>query len=207
MPDKYYPPQFRASNFHCPYCHVYADQTWQQIYVYGGVATKFFYSTCAHCRERAVWHENGNLLFPLESSIPMPSPDLPDDCKIDYMEAREVYPYSPRSSAALLRLCIQKLLLHLGEKGSNINDDIAALVKKGLSPLVQQSLDICRVVGNNAVHPGEISVEDTSEIAFSLFDLVNYVTEDRITRPRQIQDLYTKLPDGALKAIEKRDSG
>jgi len=94
---------------------------------------------------------------------------------------------------------------HLGEKGKELNEDIGALVKKGLSPLAQQALDICRVVGNNAVHPGEISLDDTPEIASNLFEMINFITEDRITRPRQIEALYHKLPEGALKAIEKRD--
>ena len=37
---------------------------------------------------------------------------------------------------------------HLGESGKNINDDIAALVKKGLNLMIQQSLDVVRVIGN-----------------------------------------------------------
>jgi hypothetical protein len=208
MPDKYFPPKFQELQFHCPYCQVYASQRWLQVL---GIAsgsslpTKFKVSQCAHCGEVALWSENGNLVFPQTSSVAMPSPDLPDDCKVFYLEARSVYPHSPRASAALLRLCIQKLMPHLGEKGKDLNEDIGALVKKGLSSLVQQALDICRVVGNNAVHPGEISLEDTPEIASDLFEMINFITEDRITRPSQIQALYNRLPEGALKAIEKRD--
>ena len=209
MLNKYFPPQYRDEDFHCPYCHVYAKQIWFQVYVQkpgqGLVLTEFFVAECAHCYEISLWSREGKLVLPLESSIAMPSSDLPEDCKIDYMEARDVYPYSPRASAALLRLCIQKLMPHLGEKGENLNDDISSLVKKGLSSLTRQALDVCRVVGNNAVHPGEIVFEDTPEVAQSLFELVNFITEDRITRPNQIGMLYSKLPEGAKKAIEKRD--
>ncbi|WP_424033423.1 DUF4145 domain-containing protein [Methylocella sp.] len=49
---------------------------------------------------------------------------------------------------------MQKLCVELGEKGKNIDDDIANLVKKGLSPELQQALDILRVIGNEAVHHG-----------------------------------------------------
>jgi hypothetical protein len=207
MTSEYYPPQYKDTDFHCPYCHVYASQGWFEVFIQKGgfEPTKFYISECVHCRQKALWSKKGKLVLPEESSVVMPSPDLPEDCKIDYMEARSVYPYSPRASAALLRLCIQKLMPHLGEKGDNLNDDINALVTKGLSPLTQQALDVCRVVGNNAVHPGEINIEDTPEIAQSLFGLVNFITEDRITRPRQIQGLYNQLPEGAKIAIEKRD--
>ena len=93
----------------------------------------------------------------------------------------------------------------LGERGKNINDDIGSLVAKGLPIQVQQALDFCRVVGNNAVHPGEIEINDTPEIAHNLFAMINFIVEDRIARPKHIQSLYDKLPSGAKTAIEKRD--
>ena len=75
----------------------------------------------------------------------------------------------------------QKLRIHLGEKGKTIDDDIASLVRKGLNPLVQQSLDIVRVIGNEAVHPGVIDLKDDRETAFRLFDLVNAITDAMIS--------------------------
>ncbi|MDO9221936.1 MAG: DUF4145 domain-containing protein, partial [Thiobacillus sp.] len=90
--------------------------------------------------------------------------------------------------------------------GKNINDEIGNLVKAGLPVEVQQALDYCRVIGNNAVHPGEISIDDDPSISYSLFEMVNFVVEDRITKPKKIAELYRKLPQGALTAVEKRDS-
>jgi hypothetical protein len=96
-------------------------------------------------------------------------------------------------------------MIHLGEKGRNMNDDIRALVSKGLPVTVQRSLDLCRVVGNNAVHPGEIDLNDSPEIAQHLFSMINFIVEDRIARPREIERLYESLPLEAREAIEKRD--
>nr|WP_217701695.1 DUF4145 domain-containing protein [Vibrio diazotrophicus] len=147
------------------------------------------------------------MIVPSEAPVEPPHPDLPADCEIDYIEARDIFSRSPRASAALLRLCIQKLMPHLGEKGKNINTDIGNLVKNGLPPAIQQALDVCRVVGNNAVHPGEIKLNDSPEMAQQLFHLINFIVEDRITRPKEIENLYNNLPKGALDAIEKRDEG
>ncbi len=131
--------------------------------------------------------------------------DLPDELKRDYEEARTILSLSPRGAAALLRLCIQKLCAKLGERGKNIDDDIACLVKKGLDPRVQKALDVVRVVGNNAVHPGQMDLSDDRATAEKLFGLVNLVTEIMITQPKHIDEMYKQLPEASLKAIEKRD--
>ncbi|WP_415663473.1 DUF4145 domain-containing protein [Vibrio taketomensis] len=49
-----------------------------------------------------------------------------------------------------------------------MNNDIKELVSEGLSPKIQQALDSLRVVGNNAVHPGQINIDDNAEVAYKL---------------------------------------
>jgi hypothetical protein len=131
--------------------------------------------------------------------------DFPDDVKLDYDEARNIFGGSPRASAALLRLAIQKLCVHLGQKGKNLNDDIGELAKAGLPVKIQQALDIVRVTGNNAVHPGEIKIDDDPAIALNLFYLVNVIVENMITQPRQIAEKFGALPDRAREQIARRD--
>lgn len=145
------------------------------------------------------------MIVPSEAPVPPAHVDMPEECRPDYDEARTIVAASPRAAAALLRLAVQKLMVPLGEKGKKINEDIGALVAKGLPVQVQQALDFCRVIGNNAVHPGEIEINDTPEIALNLFAMLNFIVDDRITRPRHIQALYDKLPEAARTAIAKRD--
>lgn len=112
---------------------------------------------------------------------------------------------SPRGACALLRLALQKLCKELGEKGDDLNKDIANLVKKGLAKRVQQALDSLRVIGNNAVHPGEFDVTDDVETATALFECMNLIVDQMIAEPRRMDELYAKLPKGARDQIEVRD--
>ncbi|QXE17642.1 DUF4145 domain-containing protein [Clostridium sp. 001] len=87
-----------------------------------------------------------------------------------------------------------------------MNEDIGSLVKKGLDSKVQKALDTVRVIGNNAVHPGTIDLNDNKDIAYSLFGLLNFIVQQMITQPKEIENLFKTLPDNAKLAINKRDS-
>jgi hypothetical protein len=165
-----------------------------------------FLSYCYSCKRHAVWIHD-HLVYP---SVPAagfsPNEDLSDDIRRDFREAATILDASPRGAAALLRLSIQKLCVHLNEPGKNLNADIASLVKRGLDPHVQQALDIVRVVGNNAVHPGELYIGDDRVTATSLFALVNEIAEDLISKPARVKALYEKVvPETARAAIARRD--
>jgi Domain of unknown function (DUF4145) len=162
-------------------------------------------SECYNCGKQAVWVHTA-LLHPFARLGPSPNSDLPADIQADFEEARAVVNVSPRGAAALLRLCVQKLCAHLGESGKNIDADIASLVKKGLNPVIQQSLDIVRVVGNEAVHPGTLDLRDDQASAIQLLQLLNAICEQMITHPKSVQEMYGKLPEAKRKAIEARDS-
>ncbi len=167
-------------------------------------ANNIHFSKCYNCKKIAVWI-HGNLIFPAEKVGEIPSLDLPDEIMRDFEEARSILDESPRGAAALLRLCVQKLCMHLGEKGKNIDDDIANLVANGLHPLVQKSLDIVRVIGNEAVHPGVIDLNDDRDTASQLLYLINSIADQMISHPKHVEALYKKLPAGKREAIEKRD--
>ena len=63
-----------------------------------------------------------------------------------------------------------------------------------------------RVVGNNAVHPGQINLDDNKEIALVLFKVLNMIAEEFITKPKEIDTLYEEIiPDEIKDHIKRRD--
>jgi Domain of unknown function (DUF4145) len=104
-----------------------------------------FASYCVSCDDIAIW-KRGTMLYPRARYEVEPADDLPEEITHDFNEAREILDLSPRGAAALLRLCIQKLCIHLGLPGKSIDADIATLVQRGLDPRVQKAFDIVRIV-------------------------------------------------------------
>ena len=218
--SKYILPATSATSFHCPHCGVLSEQTWSsQIQCNyngrlpnGGQGNTYFYlentkmAKCRHCENITFWIVD-KMVYPLTGNVEIANVDLPNDIKNDYNEAKNIVNISPRGAAALLRLSVQKLCIYLGEKGKNINDDIESLVKKGLPKTMQQALDSVRVIGNNAVHPGTIDLNDNIEISYALFGFVNIICEVLISQPKKIQEFYEKnIPEGIKNGIEKRDN-
>ncbi len=161
-------------------------------------------SCCFNCDEVCVWIYD-QLVWPRRPGGPQPNLDLPADSRADYEEASTILEASPRGAAALLRLVIQKLCKELGESGKNINGDIASLVQKGLDKRVQKALDIVRVIGNHAVHPGQIDLRDDRATAERLFGLVNLICEKMISEAKHVEEMYEDIPEELREAIEKRD--
>jgi hypothetical protein len=182
---------------------VFLEKNERGTYVYDGV-NNLYLSKCYNCNKIAVWVHD-NLLFPNEKLGIHPNPDLSENIIHDFEEARAILGLSPRGAVALLRLCVQNLCIHLGEKGKNIDDDIASLVSKGLNPVVQKSLDIVRVIGNEAVHPGVLDIKYDRDTASQLLVLINSIADQMISHPKQVEELYKKLPAEKRKAIEKRN--
>ncbi|SDW72742.1 DUF4145 domain-containing protein [Nitrosomonas oligotropha] len=170
---------------------VLLDRNQSGSYVYNNISNLHL-SECYNCKKIAVWVHK-NLTFPAQRVGVLPNTDLPDELIADFEEARAIVGSSPRGAAALMRLVVQKLCEHLGEKGKNIDDDIASLVSKGLNPLVQRALDVVRVIGNEAVHPGTIDLKDDRDTALRLFGLVNAIADQMITHPKSVQEIMTSF--------------
>lgn len=205
-------PRLKGPAFHCLHCGVLAQQTWSRLIPEGSMHSRqivlvgYARCVCRNCQEASIWNEeDGRCVDPIIGGGPRPHVEMPENVKADYEEARQIVGLSPRGACALLRLAVQKLCVDLGEPGENINTDIASLVKKGLPVEVQQALDSLRVIGNEAVHPGELDLRDDLETATKLFDLLNYVVKDRIAEPKERRRIFGLLPDAKRDAIAQRD--
>ena len=87
MAVPYEPAEFKKEAFNCPYCQAYAKQKWDQLFpYYDETAFPMHVSQCERCEEYSYWFEE-SLLIPASANVEMPNPDMPDDCKADYMEA------------------------------------------------------------------------------------------------------------------------
>lgn len=191
--------------FTCPLCNAYSQQRWGTLSFDNGAESDFDHSLCTHCREMVYWYKE-KMIVPDASMAPIANPDTPPNVLDAYNEAREIVNKSPRGAAALLRLGIQELCGHLGHGDKSINDAIKAMVAEGLPSRVQKALDSVRVVGNNAVHPGEIDLNEKPDTAAQLFGLINFIVEKTISEPAEIDSFFDEeLPTAAKNAIAKRD--
>lgn len=214
MNNKYIAPEEYLQSFTCPHCqtlslmHFESHHFQEDINVsftnFPEIKNKLNIARCCNCGKKIVWIDN-EYIYPNIVAEEV-NPDLPESVKQLYNEAGLIYNLSPRAACALLRLAIEKLCHELGETADKINGNIAALVKKGLSPKVQKALDLVRVVGNNAVHPGKIAFDvDDITTAKSLMRLVNMIGQIMITDPKDIDNMYSQLPETTKKSIERRD--
>jgi hypothetical protein len=197
-------PRYKLSAFNCPFCLAFAKQEWSNVYSDQKYINYIEFSECMHCHKYTIWHSK-LMIYPEVTMIEPANPDLPIDLVDDYKEAASISQKSPRGSAALLRLAIQKLCIFLGEKGKDINGDIKNLVKKGLPIRIQKALDIVRVTGNEAVHPGVLDLKDDQETAQNLFKLLNFIADKMISEPKSVDELFDALPEEKKEQIKQRD--
>jgi hypothetical protein len=180
----------------CPWCGARAPRRWFPCVVgyehkgegegaawqgIGREAPGIALSFCGACQQPVIWHEQG-VLWPAATSAPACAIDMPADVRADFEEARQIVDRSPRSAAALLRLCLLKLSRHLGRSDTGIGELSRSLVVADLPDAARQALQAVRAEGDAAA-PGELDPRDDRKSALALFDLVNVVVERMISEP------------------------
>jgi len=213
---KYYPPKYQFSEFSCPHCGIYTDQVWRILHSDShtpyGIKDKFTaiinyeFTVCKKCNDITIW-DHKKMIYPLTGGAPLPHDDMPKKVTKDYNEARSLVSISPKASCALLRLCVEKLCEHLGEKNGKLNTKISNLTKSGkITPDTQKALDSIRVIGAEAIHPLTMNIDDDQEIALKLFLLVNLIVQSAISDKNTIENIYKKLPKEKKQGIINRDN-
>lgn len=205
--EKYFAPGFRKTSFHCPMCNVYSQQSWDSVNSSGFTINMLMIARCSHCWKLSFWI-NEQLVFPRETTAPPAHEDMPKLVLEYYNEARDVSDISPRSAAALLRIAVKKLCEELGENDPNLNRAIGNLHKRGLPQSVILSLDTVRIVGNEGgAHEGQIDLtgKDNKEVVDKLFWLINFIVEKTISDPKQIEEVFSALPEDKRQGVKDRD--
>lgn len=157
---------------------------------------------CCVCRNFIIFKDEEQI-YPIKANIEDPNPDMPEDIKKDYYEARNIFNLSVRGSCALLRLALDKLLINLEITDKNLFDKINTYCNK-FKPdeTMKQALHAIRIVGNESVHPGTFNVEDNKDIALLLFDILNDIVQEHITKKKKREQMFKKLPEKAIKNIK-----
>ncbi|MBN1213638.1 MAG: DUF4145 domain-containing protein [candidate division Zixibacteria bacterium] len=200
------PPKFEETAFNCPYCGAYSNHLWYTPFIRDTSTISLRnirIARCVHCNELSVWVHK-NMLFPVTGNAPTANADLPEEIKTDYNEARQVLAQSSRSAAALLRVVIKKLCCHLNANDADLNTGITNLVEKGLPERLKIALEMARVIGEQAIPPGQIDPDDDPSTALKLFALVNLMTDAMITQPNQLKDIYDALSNSTSKIAVKK---
>ncbi len=216
MSKKFQQPKLYENAFTCPFCNVYSQMNWSQAFPHNDLYT----AQCSCCKNYSIWisrrreevipvlkHLQAKLdevhpppepsmVYPLTSVVPVVNPDIPQEFAEIYNEAAKIFSLSPRGSAALLRLCLQKVCNFLTEnKYEKINDSIIALQKTKFIPeTLIQTAHTLRVMGNEAVHPGEIDFDDTPEIAYKLFGFINFFMDAILSHEKRIHEFFESQP-------------
>jgi hypothetical protein len=136
-------------------------------------------------------------IYPRKAARKPLAPEVPPEYTEDFNEACLVLADSPKSSAALTRRLLQRLLHeHLNIRKGSLDSEIQELLKVNTLPShIAEAVDAIRSIGNFAAHPvkttsaGEIvdvepgEAEWTIEVLESLFDFY-FVQPEKLKQKR-----------------------
>lgn len=167
--------------------------------------------SCNSCQKVSIWIDSrGNVpkqIYPQKSQYEPAHKDMPEKIKDIYNQAGQCLSISAGASAALSRVCLEKLLEELNYTKGDLNDSIAKVIKDGkVSSDTAYLLDIIRGFGNQGAHTGTINLDDEIGTAEFLLSAINKVVDELISKPKATKEMFDKLPKGLRKQIETRDN-
>ncbi len=129
-------------------------------------------SSCYSCKGFAVW-VRGRLVFPVSIEENL---DLRQE---DFEEAATILNKSPRGAAALVHLCVQKLMPLLNQDSKKFDENISSLISRGLEVEIQQAMDVLQIIRKNPIQPNGIDMKGDQETEARLFKLLKVIMERR----------------------------
>jgi hypothetical protein len=235
----YRAPSHNFNAFNCPHCHDFQNHSWYDVTweskkdemhcsdfenqlgeIEADSYSKFHknflkMAHCQKCAEYSIW-QNEIMIYPDDTGIDPPNPDLNDDIKTDYLEAASIVNKSPRGACALLRLAIEKLCDYFLKQNNksielskyDLNAKINLLSGQDLTTTrakrLLTQLQLIRIIGNEAVHPGEMDLRGDQKTATELFPFINMIAEEMITAPKKEKEMLYNLPKNKTQEINAK---
>ncbi len=156
------------------------------------------------------------LAYPKYRNHPIPPNEVPKDYADDYIEASKVLAISPKSSAALSRRCLQKLIRNqFGFVKRTLADEVEELLASQKLPVyLSKAVDAIRNFGNFAAHPipdqstGEILDVESGEAEWCL-EILGDLLNECFVKPAKIQNKIDaanfKLKNAGKPIMKKGD--
>lgn len=157
---------------------------------------------CVSCGNYSIYY-HGKMIYPIDSNVPNLNEDMPDNVKSVYYEAKTVLNISPKSACALLRLALEMLLDELEIAGRSLNDKINKYCNDfDSNNRLIKAFHLVRLVGNEAVHPGVIDIDDNEDIARAMFEIINEIVDETITKKNKMDAIFEYLPEEKTNPIK-----
>lgn len=219
----------------CPYCEALTSNYLIEIgsvedSIRTGDGTNFFIAKCVVCRKNTLYVEKTEIVTPsnpraavvstkvlfrkilypmqtIDPEIPKPSEYMPEDVKKLYNEARSVFNLSPRSSGALVRITLERLIKRhiLTDDTGRLNDMIGKL-SVTFPDYITQLMDNIRTSGNDNAHDDLSKIHDNenSKKVIKLFEFINFICRI-ININEESNRMFNNIPESKRKAIEGRN--
>lgn len=211
----YKQPKLNENSFTCPYCKIetghqfvsdklvrHYQNAYYEFYAVTHISRaeikkelKLSISTCAKCKQIEIWI-NDDMVYPkIEEFGPEATEDMPELVKGTFNEARKVFGVSVRAAAALLRLAIEQYCEEMGYRSKrNLSENLKDMInEENLSNEFEESCKYIRLIGNDAVHPRELSISEDEEAVLFMFELLNQLVEEMITNKNKRERLFNKV--------------
>ena len=148
------------------------------------------------------------MIYPIDSNVSKPNGDMPDNVKSVYYEAKSVLNISPKSACALLRLALEMLLNELDIGGRTLNDKINNYCNDfDSNNRLIKAFHLLRIVGNEAVHPGVIDINDNEDIARAMFEILNEIVDETITKKDKMDAIFEYITKEKTNSIKFNSPG